>query len=344
MVERQENDAQVDTEVEPLSLHKSTLPSPLPLDDDKAMKHCHEDIVKNDLVNDEIDENDRDEVDDEVYDFPFDFSPRQLLQEYSPQGQPLINLPQTDPNSALGKRIAKFWPSPVSLRTSTSSTLSRKVTNSGNSDKVPEPQSRFTRSSRSTGSFFSPPGHDSSSSDVNSSPDTVVAKSTKTVRERVQSALPSLQSAARFLRFGSSNAENSVASDDSQHAHGNKVDGTRRTSPRLMSTGSKPSTSHADTGSGLFPSGSTNEIGSSRYPLRNRIAISDARHAIVNPSNNAGLRQDAEVESSAQDQGRLTSADTLLRQSSSRRAAETAKQKLKDSVPLWSGRYKQDKY
>jgi hypothetical protein len=164
------------------------------------------------------------------------------------------------------------------------------------------------------------------------------------MRERVQFALPSLQSAAKFLRFGSSSAENSAASDESPHAPGNKVDGTRRTSPRLMSTGLKLSTSHTDTGSGNFPSGSTNEIGSSRYPLRNRIAISDSRHAIVNPTNNAGLRQDVAEESSTQDQGRLANADTLLRQSSSRRAAETAKQKLKDSVSLWSGRYKQDKY
>jgi hypothetical protein len=164
------------------------------------------------------------------------------------------------------------------------------------------------------------------------------------VRERVQSALPSLQSAARFLRFGSSSAENSAVSDGSPHAPGNKVDINRRTSPRLMSTGLKLSTSHTDTGSGIFPSGSTNEIGSSRYPLRNRLAISDTKHAIVNSTHSAGLRQDDEVESSTQDQGRLTSADTLLRQGSSRRAAETAKQKLKDSAPLWSGRYKQDKY
>ncbi|HLP44037.1 MAG TPA: RNase H-like domain-containing protein [Candidatus Nanoarchaeia archaeon] len=341
LVERQEKEAQVDSEIEPLSLHKPILPPLLSTDCEKTVKQCHEGIVNNDLGSDEINENDEDEIRDEAYDFPFNFSPRQLNQDYSPQGQIPISFARTNPDSALGKRIARFWPSPIFTKPSTSA---RNVTNSGSANKVSENQSRFTRSSRSTGSFFSPPSHDSSSSDGNSSPDTVVASGTKTMRERVQAALPSLQSAARFLQFGSSNAENSLAvPHNSQHAPNNRVVSAQRTSPRVMGTESQVSPSRSVTGSGTFP-GSTGEIGSSRYPLRNRIAISDSRHAIVNPPNNVDLRRGDNAQSSVQDQGRLTNADTLPQQGSSQQAAETAKQKLKDSVPLWSGRYKQDKY
>jgi hypothetical protein len=168
------------------------------------------------------------------------------------------------------------------------------------------------------------------------------------MRERVQAALPSLPF-KRFLRFGSSNSDDSiVAVGDSDHALNDNVVRDRRTSPRtsprLMGTGSNLRPSVLDIQSGNSRVESTETMGSSRYPLRNRIAISDTRHALVNPVDNEDLRQGDDVPTSALDQGRLPSTDTLSRQGSSRQAAETAKQRLKDSVQLWSGRYKQDKY